>query len=124
VVSQIGAISKAEAMRNALSMRNTDGKNFNSGDLNGRVIKDIDCKTGAAGLGRTTIKCVLESPSDSDECLGGYVDRNISFLYKVEGADIIKTENVIGVGVGEDNRIETINVRAQGLIAEIGRAVN
>jgi len=46
------------------------------------------------------------------------------FLADVEGANVVKAKNVIGVSVGEKYRVQTLETDAQSLLAKIGRGVD
>lgn len=45
-------------------------------------------------------------------------------LGDIEAAQIIDAPDMIGVGVGEEDRVHTPDARAQGLLPEVGSSVN
>ena len=51
-------------------------------------------------------------------------NRQRGFLAHVEWTNIVKSENVISVGVREEDGIEALEAGAKGLLAEVGRGVN
>jgi len=45
-------------------------------------------------------------------------------LADVEGTDVVETENVVGVTVGEQNGVEPIEADAEGLLPKIWSGVD
>ena len=52
------------------------------------------------------------------------VDRQRPPLHFAEAAQIVEAHDVIGVGMGEDHRIEAVELFAQRLLAQVGRGVD
>ena len=52
------------------------------------------------------------------------VDGDGSGLTEVEGTDVVKAENVVGVAVGEEDGVELGDADAEGLVAEVGGGVD
>ena len=51
-------------------------------------------------------------------------DGHGKFLAHVKRTDVVEAENVVGVGVGEDQGVEAFEASAEGLGAEVGRGVD
>ncbi|MDQ1471987.1 MAG: hypothetical protein QOJ99_3467, partial [Bryobacterales bacterium] len=54
----------------------------------------------------------------------GSEQRNVSLLPEIERTDIIQPKNVIGMGVGEDHRVQMLQQRTKRLRPEIGRGID
>ena len=71
-----------------------------------------------------SVEDVGEGALEDDLSIGGGEDRDGRFLAHVEGTDVVEAEDVVGVGVGEDQSVEALEAGAKGLEAEVGRGVN
>ncbi len=70
------------------------------------------------------VEDVLEDALDGGHGLRRGVDRNGALLPEIERAHVVQAHDVVGVGVGEEHRIQMVDARAQRLSAEIRRGVD
>jgi hypothetical protein len=81
-----------------------------------------DARDGAEG--GLVVENVGEGAADDAERFRGAVNGHGSALADVEGAKIVEAEDVVSVAMGEEDGFETIEMRAEGLGAEVGGGVN
>jgi len=84
----------------------------------------VEKDTGDGAEGGLIVKDVGEGATNDTEGFGGAVDGHGSALADVEGANVVKAEDVIGVAVSEEDGFEAIEAGGEGLGAEVGSGVN
>src|ERR1700730_4541920 len=84
----------------------------------------MEVDAGYGALRRRIIENVREGAANYAKRFFRAVDGQRGFLANVEGANVVKAENVVGVGVGKENRVEAVEVDAQGLLTEVRRGVD
>ncbi len=67
---------------------------------------------------------VRKKPVHGRHRCGGAKDRDDGILNFIEPADIVETENMVGMGVGNEHGIHAAHAKSQHLIAEIRRGIN
>ena len=99
MVCEIGAIAKTKAMGDAFSVIHFDWLNFDARHLQRSGIKNVCGQTRPAGFGWPFVEDVLKSAANRVKRVGRSVNRDIVFLHEIEGANVVETEDVIGVRV-------------------------
>ena len=74
--------------------------------------------------GRRPVENVGKLPLQRGQRFRRTVHRDLALLPHVEGAYIVQSQNVVGVPVRVDHRVEPVDVRAHGLVTEIRRRVD
>ncbi len=124
VVSQVGRFAETETVAGPASVKHGHGLEAQSGDLDRRAVEGVGPDARPRGLGLASMKDVGENaPDDSQRFLGG-IDRDRLGLQKVERAQIVEAQDVVGVAVSKQHRVDAREARAQGLLAEIGPRVD
>ena len=94
------------------------------GDGEGRV-GGAEVELGAVGAGDVGLEDVVEDAADVAEGGGAGVERDgLAALDGVDAADVVKAEEVVDVGVGDEGGVDAPDVGAEGLLAEVGRGVD
>jgi hypothetical protein len=75
-------------------------------------------------LRRGIVEDVSEGAADYAKCFFVAVDGERGLLADVERTDVVETENVVGVAVGEEDGVEAVEVDAESLLAEIGGGID
>ena len=70
------------------------------------------------------IENVIEGAAEDIESFSRRENRERGVLAHVERPNVVETENVIGVGVREEDGVEPLEADAKGLLAEVGRRVD
>ncbi len=70
------------------------------------------------------IEDVGKHAPDDAKCFFIAVDRQRRPLAYIEGADVVETENVVGVAVRQQNGVEAFESDAEGLLAEVWSGIN
>jgi len=65
---------------------------------------------------------VLEDPAQINPCDLVRIDRHCS-VAEIQGTNIVKSENVIDMTVGNKDGVEITNVCAQGLLSKVRRRI-
>ena len=73
---------------------------------------------------RLPVKHVGESPPQDRQCFFGGINRHGRFLAQIEGANIVKSQDMVGVSVRKNDGIEAFESLTQGLKAEVGRGID
>src|SRR5579859_6409738 len=124
--TEIGEISgaaetKAEHLKIAMQQRH--GHEGNTHEFE-RAGDDAQIHAGDAALLGDAVKDVSKGAAQDAEGFFGAVDGQGRFLANVEGANVVETENVVGVPVGEQDGVKAIESNTQGLLAEVGSGVD
>ena len=70
------------------------------------------------------IENVIEGASEDVESFSRRENGERGVLAHVERPNVVESENVIGVGVREEDGVKALEADAKGLLAKIGRGVN
>jgi hypothetical protein len=70
------------------------------------------------------VEGVIENPPDHGKRRFRSEQWNMCFLPEIERADVIQTQNVIGMGMREHHRIQALHSGTERLHPEIGRGVD
>src|SRR5438128_7886145 len=70
------------------------------------------------------VKNIRERAAKDGEGFLGGEDRKCGSLTHVEGADVVEPEDVVSVGMCEQDGVEALHADAKRLLAEIRRRVN
>src|SRR5260221_14088018 len=73
---------------------------------------------------RLAVEDVRKRAAQDVKCFGVRENRQRGFLAHVERANVVKAENVVSMGVREEDGIKALEADAKGLLAEVGRRVN
>ena len=122
-VGEIRGAAEAEAEHAHIAVRGGNGSDAQAVKGEG-AINAVQRETGDGAEGGAGIENVREGALQGVECFLRGVDRERSLLLEIEGADVVEAEDVIGVAVGEENGVETLEAGAEGLVAEVGRGVD
>src|SRR6185503_6700528 len=101
-----------------------NGMKRNSGGADRLVFKNMRAQPGTARFRRLAVEDILKGPLEGVERFGGTIDRNFFPLQKIERPHVIQAENVVGVGMGVEDRVEPLNAEVQRLITEIRRGID
>ena len=69
-------------------------------------------------------KCSGNSAGCCPMCFGDAVNRNFAALPEIERTYIVQAHDMVGVRVGEQDGVDAFDLRAQRLLAEVGRGVD
>jgi len=122
-ICEIRGAAEAETEDVHFAVEERHGNDRNAEKLEGAFdFVEDDAGNGAErGLG---VEDVGEGAADYTESFLGTVNGHGGALTDVEGANVVEALNVIGVAVSEKNGFEAVEVRGEGLGAEIGGGVN
>ena len=73
---------------------------------------------------RLAVEDVRKRAAQDVKCFGVRENRQRGFLTHVKGPNVVETENVISMGVREEDGIKALKANAKGLLAEVRRRVN
>lgn len=93
-----------------------------SGSGGGRGAVQVD--TGAGGIAVDGAECVLEDALDDGSGFVVGVERDAFRTVEAERAKIVHAEDVIGVGMSVENRVDGVDVLADGLVMEVRAGVD
>jgi len=122
-IGQIRGAAEAEAQDIHFAVEERHGNDGDAEKLEGSFdfVEDDAGNRAEGGLG---VKNVGKGAADHAEGFLGAVDGDSGALADVEGANVVKALDVIGVAVGEKNGCEAVKAGGEGLGAEIGGSVN
>src|SRR5580692_1815015 len=89
-----------------------------------RILRELQSDTGHGAERWLVVEDVGKNAADDSKRFLVAVDRKRRALADIEGANIVETENVVGVAVREKNCVEAIESDAEGLLAEVGGGVD
>src|SRR5260221_11957127 len=89
-----------------------------------RAVNVIDFDEWNRADFRFSVEDVRKRAAQDVKCFGVRENRQRGLLAHVEGANIVEAENVIGVGVREEDGVKALKADAKGLLAEVRRRVN
>ena len=118
VIGEIGGRAEAEAV-DGLAGRAESGW----AETPGRTGRRPSRRSGAGlelrnvGVLFFAVEDVAKTRLDGGHGLRRGVDRNGALLPEIERPHVVQAHDVVGVGVGEDHRIEAVDARAQRLLA-------
>jgi len=124
VIGEVGEFADAEAIDRHGAMEKGDGDYFLFVEVEGFTGDYFGLEFGAAGFVAGVGEDVFEDAADDVEGGLAAVDGDVAGLAEVEGADVVETENVVGVAVGEEDGVELGDADAEGLITEVGGGVD
>ncbi len=104
-------------------MQQGDGNNLRAHQLEW-AIDDVEVHARDGALRGSVIEDVREGAAKHAKRFFRAVHRERRFLTDVEGANVVEAEDVVGVGVGEQNGVEAIEANTQCLLAKVGRGVD
>jgi hypothetical protein len=122
-IGEIRGAAEAEAQYVHFAVEERHGNDGDAEKLEG-AFDFVEDDAGNGAEGRPGVKNVGEGAADRAEGLLGAVDGQSGALADVEGTNVVEALDVIGVAVGEKDGCEAIQVRGEGLGAEVGCGVN
>jgi len=84
----------------------------------------VEIDAGHGALRGSVVKNVRERPANYAKSLFRTVNGQRRFLPNIERPNIVESQNVVGVAVGEEDGVEAIEADAEGLLAEIRSGVD
>ena len=87
-------------------------------------INDVRLEPGNPAVGIILIEDVFVDAADALHGRGIGIDGNRHLLAKVKHPHVIQSEDVVGVGVGKDDRVQPAHTFTQGLLAEVGGGID
>jgi hypothetical protein len=124
VICEVGAAAEAEAIDSAFAVVDAHRGEGDASDVERFCIKHVRGEARAAGFAGSLAEDIGEGVDDTGEGFGGGVEGDVVVLEEVEGANVVETKDVIGVGVGIKDGIEVVESGAEGLVAQVRRGVN
>src|SRR5258708_4991394 len=122
-VGKIGGAPKAEAENFHIAVEQRHRDKWDAEKFNGALHGDQgDARHGAER--RLVIEDVRKHSPYNAKCFFIAVDRQRRPLAYIEGADVVETENVVGVAVRQQNGVEAFESDAEGLLAEVWSGIN
>src|SRR5882724_2689544 len=122
-IRQIGGIAEAKTQDVEITV---DQRNWRDGcaeKFDGAVdVMDFD-EWNRADF-RLTVEHVRKRAAQDVKCFGVRENRQRGLLTHVEGANVVEPENVVSMGVREEDGVEPLKADAKGLLAEVRRRVN
>ena len=90
----------------------------------GRGVETMDFDTGAGGIAVFGSKGISEDAFDGAG--GGVVgvDGKVTFDVEAERAEVVESHDMVGVGVGVEDSVDTADALADGLGVEVGAGVD
>jgi len=124
VVCQVCRCAEAEACAAAAAVMERNRLKGDACDFE-RVAVNFDAdQLGLSGLSRLVFKGVIIDPLDCVDRFAGGIDRDGFLLPVVKGADVIETKDMIGMGMGKQDRVNSGQSGAEGLFAKVRAGIN
>ncbi len=124
VIGEVGDLADAITEYDHGAVIEGDGGDLLAEEFEGFAVEDVGGEAGDgiffAGVGED----VFEDAADDGEGGFGAVYGDEAALAKVEGADVVEAEDVVGGGVGEEDGVEGADAGSKGLAAEIRRGID
>ena len=124
VVGQIGRLAEAKAVAGSAAVEQRDGHYAEPGDVNRRAAEGVSADARPRGLGFAGVENVGEDAADDRQSLLGTVDGDGLALKKIEGTQVVETQDVVGVTVCKKHRVHARETGAESLLPEIGPSVD
>src|SRR6516165_6420239 len=122
-IGHVGGIAKAEAQDGQVAVQDGYGNQPLSPEVK-RAVDKLRVELGDSPIGIRLVKDVLVDAADALHGPAVGVNGNRHVLPEVKDADIIQSEDVVGVLVGEDDGVQPSHPGAQGLLAKVGRGID
>src|SRR5260370_9847966 len=122
-IRNIRGVVKAKSQYRQIDVKRTVGTQSFHPKLQGAV-EDVGQQLGDSGVGIRAIKDIGENAADGVHATRIRVNVNGLALPKIEGANVVQTEDMVGVLVREHHRVQPLDSFAQSLGTEVGRGVN
>ena len=123
-VSEVGGVAEAIAGDFEVSVHERHRSKGNAGDID-RAIEAEQLNPRACGVGRVGREGVGEDAFEHFGCgLIGVQGQLPVAMREAQGAEVVETEDVIGVRVGVEDGIDVADAEAQRLLAEIRAGVD
>ena len=122
-VGEISGATKAEAENFHVAMEEGHGNEWNPEKL-ARALDGVQDYTRYGTKRGLVIKNVGKDAADNAKCLFVAVNRERGALANIEGAYVVKTEDVVSVAVSEQNGVDADQTDAEGLLAEVRSGIN
>ncbi len=124
VIGEVGEAADAVAVDVLAAVEERDGLDVESEEFEGAAVVVVGFDFGDVGGAGDGIEHIRKDAAEGVEGVGGSVDGDAGALEDVEGADVVEAEDVIGVGVGEEDGVDAADVVAEDLGAEVGGGVD
>ncbi len=124
MVGEVSTVAESKAVDDRFTVKDRDRKHLDAGGKNGFVLKNVRGNARAARLADPVFKDIGESADNYFHRRLCGVDRNLRALHKVERAQIIQAQDVVGVGVGVENGVDMLDAVMECLVAEIRTAID
>src|SRR5260370_19441771 len=122
-VGKIGGERKTEAENFHIAVEQRHGDKRDAKKLNGAV-DSFERDTWHGAESRLVIEDVGKHSPDNAKCFFIAVDRQRRPLAYIEGADVVETENVVGVAVRQQNAGQAFESNPGALLAQVWCALN
>src|SRR6266700_534917 len=123
-IGEIRRAAEAEAQHFHVAMEQGNWNERNAEQFEWTIVDNIERDTWHGAESRLIVENVGEDAAVDSKRVFVAVDRKSRALPDVVGTNIIESQNVVGVAVGEKNGVKAIDAGAHGLLAKIGSGVD
>src|SRR5882757_108813 len=122
-VRQIRSVAKAKTQDVQIAMNQ---RNWRDGcaEKSDRAVDVMDFDERNRADFRLAVEDVRKRAAQDVKCFGVRENRQCGLLAHIERANVVESENVIGMGVREEDSVKTLEADAKGLLAKVRRRVN
>src|SRR5579863_9950384 len=122
-IGDVGRLAETEAENRQVAVQDGKRRPATAKEIE-RPVDDVRIELGDPSVRIRLVENVLEDTPDVLHRRAVSVNGNRLALAKVEDANVIQTQQVIGVGVRKNDGVEPRHALAQRLLAEVGRRVD
>ena len=112
MISQVGCHSETEAIDSGASVQYRDGPELQPEQVEGASVEQVNSELRNVRLSFGPIENLLIYTSDNVHGVRGGVDGDLALLAEVVGPHIVQTENVVRVGVREQDGVQMVDACA------------
>src|SRR5450432_1308997 len=124
VIGQIGSVAEAESVDRLEPVYNGNEKELQAEQVERRSIEQARVQLRNVGLLLHAIEDILEAAPDRGHGVLRGEDRNLRAPAEVERPHVVQAHDVVGMRMGEEDRVQTFHARTQRLGPEIRRGID
>src|SRR5579859_2894065 len=117
-IGEIGGVAKTEAENRDVAMNEWNRSDCSSEQAN-RAVDQIDCDKRHRTEFGLAVKDVGESAAQNLKSFFARKNGKRRTLAHIEWANVVESENVVGVSVSEEDGVQALDAGAQGLLAKV-----
>src|SRR5277367_4801543 len=121
VIRKISGAAEAEPENRVGAVLKRDRLEPETQDFKRRLVDQIYVELGNRGAALSVIEYVGKNAFDHGKSLAGSIDRNTLSLVVIKRANVVESENMVGMPVGVDDCVEARRGGPQNLRPEVRR---